>query len=60
MSKNPWDPEATQLREALRELGYILYRDTPLKWLVRKLGMKPKDWILEREQRDAQNKESKP
>lgn len=53
MSKSPFEPEATELRESLREIGYILYRDTPLKWLVRKLGMKPKHWIVEREERDT-------
>lgn len=61
MSKSPWEPEATELRESVREIGYLIYRDVlPFKWLVRKLGMQPKHWIREREERDAQSQDTKP
>lgn len=54
MNKSPWEPEASELRETVREIGYLIYRDVPpFKWLIRKLGMKPKHWIVEREERDT-------
>lgn len=54
MSKSFQD-EARELQEAMRELAYTIYRGTRFKWVVRKLGMLPKDWIREREERDAQS-----
>lgn len=59
MSKSFQD-EARELQEAMRELGYTIYKETHFKWVVRKFGMLPKDWIREREERDAQSTGTKP
>lgn len=58
--QSPFEPEASELHEQLREIGYLVYRDVPpFKWLGRKFGMRPKDWIREREERDASNQDTK-
>lgn len=44
--------DQTQLREALRDLGYTLGKAVGLIWLVRRLGMDVKPWVREREIRE--------
>lgn len=41
-----------RLREAWLDLAYVLGRELGLIWLVRRLGLQPKRWVVEREIRD--------
>ena len=41
-----------ELRERLRDLGYEIFKELGIIRLVRRLGMKPRRWVRERETRD--------
>jgi hypothetical protein len=44
--------EMEKLREAVRDLGYEVFKTLGIIRLARRLGMTPKPWVLERELRD--------
>lgn len=46
--------ELDEFHEAGRDLGYAIFKASGMIALVRKLGMTPKAWIREREQRDLE------